>query len=415
VSRKLFLSGKDKKKLYTSHIMNNDFRFLNTVPKPHLLFVDDDPGVLAAVSRFLRRYRFDVTTALDGSTGLLELQHNGPFQVVVSDYRMPGMTGDQFLAKVAEVAPDARRMILSAYADSDLLLAAINAGKVHRYLTKPWDSQELLTVIQVLIKDYQQVVSGREQVQHLTDTNQYLKTSLLQHSTELAAQGRQLQESNRRLHLLSAHLEKIRDEERRTVARDIHDDLGQTLTAMNLELAAMLRSGDGADLKPRLRGLKEVVDNAIGTVQRIISAMRPQVLDELGLDAALEGLAQEVRERGSISCVVSNSLQGEPLSQEVTTCLYRIAQESLTNVLRHSRATKVLLTVRRRAGWCQLQIRDNGVGITVDRANGIDAFGLMGMRERVVRCGGSFSISPRIGGGTLVEAQLPEAYEEAEQ
>lgn len=393
--------------------MNNDFRALYTVSNPRLLFVDDDPGVLAAVSRFLRRYRFEVTTAHDGFAGLLELRQNGPFHVVVSDYRMPGMTGDQFLAKVAEVAPDTRRMILSAYADSDLLLAAINAGKVHRYLTKPWDSQELLMVIQELVEDYQQVVSGREQVQHLADANQHLKTSLLQHSTELTAQGRQLQESNRRLHLLSAHLEKIRDEERRAVARDIHDDLGQTLTAMNLELAAMLRAGEGVDLKPRVSGLKKAVDTAIGTVQRIISAMRPQVLDELGLEAALEGLAQEVRDRGNLKCVVSNNLQGEPLSKEVTTCLYRIAQESLTNVLRHSQATKVLLTIRRRAGWCQLKIRDNGVGISDERASSADAFGLMGMRERVVRCGGSFSISPRVGGGTIVEAQVPENYKES--
>jgi signal transduction histidine kinase len=380
---------------------------------PRLLFVDDDPGVLAAVSRFMRRYRFEVRTALDGAAGLIEVQENGPFQVVVSDYRMPGMTGERFLARVAELAPYTRRMILSAYADSDLLLAAINAGQVHRYLTKPWDSRELLTTIYALIEDYHQAVARDGQVQVLADTNQQLEQCLQRHTTELEGQGRLLQESNRRLRLLSAHLETVRDEERRAVARDIHDDLGQTLTAMNLQIATMLRAAAGVDLKPRLTELKQQIDLAIGTVQRIISAMRPQVLDELGLEAALEGLVQDVRERGNIGCVLSNTLRGKSLSREVSTCLYRIAQESLTNVLRHARADKVLLTIRRRDGWCQLQIRDNGVGISDERANGADAFGLMGMRERVVRCGGSFSISPRTGGGTLVEAQLPEQYEEA--
>ncbi len=383
--------------------------------RPRLLFVDDDPGVLAAVSRFFRRYRFEVRTALDGAAGLFEVQENGPFQVVVSDYRMPGMTGELFLARVAELAPDSRRMILSAYADSDLLLAAINAGQVHRYLTKPWDSQELLTIIRTLVEDYRQLAARESQVQVLADTNRQLEQNLQHNTTELAGQGRQLQESNRRLRLLSAHLETVRDEERRAVARDIHDDLGQTLTAMNLEIAAMLRAAGGIDLKPRLTELKQQVDLAIGTVQRIISAMRPQVLDELGLEAALEGLAQDVRERGNINCVLSVTMKGKPLSREVTTCLYRVAQESLTNVLRHAQAAKVLLTVRRRDGWCQLQIRDNGVGITDERASGADAFGLMGMRERVARCGGSFSISPRAGGGTLVEAQLPEFYEERTQ
>jgi len=390
--------------------MNNETIIAKTDYRARLLFVDDDPGVLAAVSRFFRRYHFEVKTALDGTDGLLELQKNGPFQVVVSDYRMPGMTGDLFLAKVAETDPYSRRMILSAYADSDLLLAAINAGKVHRYLTKPWDSQELLTIIRELVNDYKNVVSDHEQMQHLANANQNLESTLLLNSSELEAQGRQLEESNRRLHLLSAHLEKIRDEERRSMARDIHDDLGQTLTAMNLELAAMLLAAEGIDFKPRLRILKNVVDTAIGTVQRISSAMRPQILDELGLEAALDGLAQEVRERSNIHCIASKDIQGEPLSHEVSNCLYRIAQESLTNVLRHSRATKVLLTLRRHSGWCQMQIRDNGVGISDDRQHDINSFGLMGMRERVTRCGGSFSISPKTGGGTIVEAQIPEIY-----
>jgi signal transduction histidine kinase len=378
-----------------------------TVPpaRPRLLFVDDDPGVLAAVTRFLRRYRFEVRTAQDGPGGLREVRENGPFHLVVSDYRMQGMTGEQFLGKVAELAPNTRRMILSAYADSNLLLAAINAGKVHRYLTKPWDSQELLSVIDELVEEYRQTVEHHDQLQYLEETVQ-------QHATELESQGRQLQESNRRLRLLGAHLETVRDEERRAMAQDIHDDLGQNLTVMNLEIATMLQAAAGVDLKPRLRELKGLVDTAIGTVQRIISVMRPQVLDELGLEAGLEGLAQAVRERGQIRCVLSSTLPEEPRSRDVSTCLYRIAQESLTNVLRHAQADKVLLTLRWRVGWYQLQIRDNGVGIRDDRANSPDAFGLMGMRERVARCGGSFSISPRVGGGTIVEVQLPEKYEE---
>lgn len=377
-----------------------------------LLFVDDDPGVLAAVSRFMRRYRFEVRTALDGAAGLLEVENNGPFQVVISDYRMPGMTGDLFLGKVAEHAPETRRMILSAYADSDLLLAAINAGKVHRYLTKPWDSQELLEVINELVEEYRQLVARDDQVQVLCDTNRKLEENLRINSSELESQGRLLQESNHRLRLLSAHLESVRDEERRALAQDIHDDLGQNLTAMNLEIAAMLLADDNVDLKPRLKMLKQQIDLSIGTVQRIIGAMRPQVLDELGLEAALEWLAQGVRDRGGISCIVSCTLAGRQLSQEVSACLYRIVQESLTNVQRHAHATKVLITLRRKEGWCQLQIRDNGVGISAERANSFDAYGLMGMRERVARCCGSFSISPRPGGGTIVEAQLPEQHQE---
>jgi signal transduction histidine kinase len=379
---------------------------------PRLLFVDDDPGVLSAVARFLRRYRFDVHTVLSAEDGLRELHEQGPFSVVVSDYRMPGMTGEQFLAKVAEEAPDTRRMILSAYADSDQLLAAINAGRVHRYLTKPWDSQELLEVINELVGEYRAKEDQQKRLLLLTDVKHGLESALQEHDARLEAQGRFLLDSNSRLRQQAARMQQIREDERRAIARDIHDDLGQTLTAMNLELAVVLHSITESDLRVRLQSVKQQVDAAIGTVQRIIGAMRPPILDELGLEAALEALIQDVRVRGNMKGVVSCTLQGEVLPSPVVTCLYRIAQEALTNVLRHAHASKILLTARRRDGWTQLQIRDNGIGIPRERETAADAFGLMGMRERVTQCGGSFSISPRVGGGTIVEAQVPDSFRE---
>ncbi len=378
--------------------------------RPRLLVVDDDDGVLAAVKRFLRRYRFEVKTAANGQAGVRELEQNGPFQLVIADYRMPGMSGSQFLKLVAERSPETRRMILSTYADSDQLLAAVNAGTVHRYLTKPWDSRELLVSIRQLLDEYRKLVGP---VRGPTDEVPLPKEpAVAQRTTPLEAQGRQLQESNHRLRLLAAHVEQVREEERRAIARDVHDDLGQTLTAMNLELAAMLRVEPGIDLRPRLQGLKEQVDLAIGTVQRIISDMRPPVLDELGLEAALSELVRRMQARGDFACVFSCALAEEPLPSSVATCLYRVTQEALTNVLRHAGASKVLVTLRRRSGWCQLQVRDNGRGVREDQIAAADSYGLMGMRERVAQCGGSFSISPRVGGGTIVEAELPESAEE---
>lgn len=381
--------------------------------RPRILFVDDDPGVLSAVSRFLRRHKIEVRTALDAEAGLREVKEKGPFHLVVSDYRMPGMTGGDFLAKVAEIAPGTRRMILSAFADSQQLLTAINAGKVHRYLVKPWDSRELLNVVRELVAEYARKSGNDFEVRNLVDENRQLEQALEQNMWRLEAQGRSLHESNRRLHLLSAHIEKVRDEERRSIARDIHDDLGQTLTAMNLELAAMLRLPEGTDMRARLSCLKSQMDVAIGTVQRVVSCMRPPLLEELGLEEALDALAAKIRQRGEMRCIFSCNLDGAPLPYDIIACLYRITQESVTNILRHSKATKVLIILRRRDGWCLLQIWDNGVGITEQQAAASTSYGIMGMRERVAGFGGSFSISPRAGGGTVVEAHLPEKYEEA--
>lgn len=378
-----------------------------TPVRPRLLLVDDDAGVRAAVSRFLRRYRFDVTTAPDAESGLLVLQQSKPFQVIISDYRMPGMTGSQFLGRVAELYPSTRRMILSGYADNSLLLSAINDGNIHRYLTKPWESRELLATIRELVDEFHAQDGRHEQLQQLTDTNRRLEENLRKYAQRLEAQGRRVQETNHRLRLLAAHVEKVREDERRSIARNVHDDLGQTLTAMNLELAAMLQAASDVDLRPRLRDLRQLVDGAIGTVQRIIADTRPPILDELGLEEALADMLHKKLERCGIRCILSCTLPVEALPEVLVTCLYRVAQEALTNILRHAGATKVLVTLRHRDGWCQLQIRDNGCGVREDQAAAADSFGLMGMRERVAQHGGSFSISPRPGGGTIVEAQIP--------
>lgn len=195
--------------------------------RPRILLVDDDEGIRVAVSRFLRRYRFDVSSAADGQSGLQLLEQDGPFQVVISDYRMPGMTGSQFLSKVAALYPATRRMILSGYADSSQLLATINNGNIHRYLTKPWESRELLSTIRELLDEYRMQNGRHEQLQQLTDANRRLEENLREYARRLEAQGRRVHETNHRLRLLAAHVDKVREEERRSIARDVHDDLGR--------------------------------------------------------------------------------------------------------------------------------------------------------------------------------------------
>jgi len=141
---------------------------------PRILVVDDDPGVLKSIIRFLRAHPFQVFTALDATEGIEILRAIGHFQVVISDYLMPVTNGDQFLGEVARRWPDARRVILSAYADQKVLLTAINEGKVHRYITKPWDDHQLLKVIEELLNDYRTMEDARREVQELARKNQML-------------------------------------------------------------------------------------------------------------------------------------------------------------------------------------------------------------------------------------------------
>lgn len=143
-------------------------------PSHHILVVDDEPGVLSAVSRCLLDTPYTVLTASSGFEGLEMLHQNGGVDLVISDFRMPGMNGVEFLQQVMKQWPDTRRVILSAYTDSEILLAALNEGRVHRFLTKPWKNELLLAEIDGLLREIDELFRVRQEVEELVHRNQIL-------------------------------------------------------------------------------------------------------------------------------------------------------------------------------------------------------------------------------------------------
>jgi signal transduction histidine kinase len=381
---------------------------------PCILIVDDDSGVLKSIERFLHAYPLQLFTASDAAEGIKILHANGPFQVVISDYLMPITNGDQFLGEVARTWPDSRRVILSAYADRKILLSAINEGRVHRYITKPWDDHELLTVIQELLEEYRTIETARSEVQEiarknqmLAFTNQQLEDLVNDRTADLVVHQQQLQGTNQRLRQLSGHMEELREQERRAIAREIHDELAQSLSAIKLEISTLLPAAANQPLHQGLLEVKHQVDHTLETVQRILSALRPQVLDELGLEAALEWLVNDFSRRSGIDTTLFCSLDLVPLPVTLSTCLFRITQEALTNILRHAGANCVKVCAQLEKNQIHLSIKDNGRGITTERRNAGDSFGLLGMEERTSLCGGHFMITCPTEGGTLVAADFP--------
>ena len=382
--------------------------------KPRILIVDDDSSVLKSIKRFLHAYPFQVFTAPDAAEGIETLRVHGPFQVVISDYLMPVTNGDQFLGEVARTWPDSRRVILSAYADRKILLSAINEGRVHRYVTKPWDNPDLLAVIQELLEEYQSIEATRSEVQEiarknqmLAFTNQQLEDLVNDRTADLVAHQQQLQETNQLLRQLSGHMEELREQERRAIAREIHDELAQSLSAIKLEISNLLPAASNQPLHQRLLDVKCHVDHTLVTVQRILSALRPQVLDELGLEAALEWLVNDFSRRNGIDATLFCSLDSSQLSVTLSTCMYRITQEALTNIMRHAGASLVTVRAWMEANRMYLCIKDNGSGIAAERRNAGNSFGLLGMEERATLCGGYFMITCPPEGGTLVAADFP--------
>jgi two-component system, NarL family, sensor histidine kinase UhpB len=154
--------------------------------------------------------------------------------------------------------------------------------------------------------------------------------------------------------------------------------------------------------------LKQIADSTVDAVQRIAADLRPPLLDELGLTAAIEWLAESFSERGGIACELALQPVGE-LSAELSTAVFRIAQEALTNACRHGRADRVRVELSEAGGTLRLVVADNGRGIDASRAGHRRSLGLLGMRERALMLGGKLTVTSEKGGGTRVEAQIPNA------
>ena len=219
----------------------------------------------------------------------------------------------------------------------------------------------------------------------------------------------QLEASREQLRRLADGLLLAREEERTTIARDIHDVLGQTLTALKMDTAWIGRRlpDDVPAARAKLTAMAALIDDTVVTVRRIATDLRPGVLDDLGLAAAVEWQAREFESRTGIPCALHASLGEGAIDPMASTALFRILQESLTNVTRHSRATHVTVRLERRGGDLILEVRDDGIGIAETEALNVRSIGLAGMRERAQLVGGGVSIAGSRGDGTTIKVQIP--------
>lgn len=218
-----------------------------------------------------------------------------------------------------------------------------------------------------------------------------------------------LRASEQRLRDLASRTGTALEEERAHMAREIHDGLGQTLTAIQFDLAWLRRRLRRAspEVIAKLQAMVAELDDAIGSVQELARTLRPHLLDELGLAATVEWQLQRFTERYGVPHTLRIEPEEPAVAREVATALFRILQEALTNVARHARATAVDVHLAQDADGVRLTVRDNGRGITPEEAASPNALGLIGMDERAARCGGSVDIVGRPGHGTTVSVFIP--------
>ncbi len=345
-----------------------------------ILIVDDKLPNRLVLEGMLRPEGFLLQSAASGQEALAIVAQQAP-DLILLDVLMPGMDGYQVVGAIKgdAVTKNIPIIIITALDDRNARMLGLNAG-AEDFLAKPVDRAELCVRVRNLLR--------------------------LSRTAELIESERLLRESSDQLRQLAAHLLSVREEERARISREVHDELGQSLTAVKMDLAWLEgRMPQNCEMLERIRATRKLADSIIQSIRRISTELRPAVLD-LGLAAAVEWQVQDFQARSGIQCEV-RLLTEEEVAANAATAMFRIFQETLTNVARHSQATRAEVVLQKRGDRLVLLIRDNGRGFDQGNPALSKSLGLLGMRERAAILGGRVDIASAPGKGTTVTAWIP--------
>jgi signal transduction histidine kinase len=252
-------------------------------------------------------------------------------------------------------------------------------------------------------------IGARDELSHLASAFDEMAASLQNRIERETRTMASLERSREQLRKLSAYQQDVREQERIRIAREIHDQLGQSLTILKMDLSWLKKhfSDKMTDISEKLGTMSQVIDEALKSLHAVTAELRPVILDDFGLAAAIEWQVEEFRNRSGIHCRMENSGFEPELPKDQATALFRIFQETLTNILRHAQADQVVICLEESGGDVMLQVRDNGRGITEAEINDPKSFGLLGMRERLYPWNGSVTFKGQPGEGTQVTVRLP--------
>ncbi|HMK57185.1 MAG TPA: response regulator [Dissulfurispiraceae bacterium] len=348
------------------------------------------------------------------STGLKAIDEDR-FDVVLLDLGLPDTSGLDSLQTIQAREPDLPVIILTGNGDKETADEAIAIG-AQDYLVKSEVDRKLLSrCIHYAITRKKSAVAFERSYSELEYELRKRDAEMSVFDIELKAEIEEkklaedeLIKSHTQLRDLARNLQSLREEERTLIAREIHDELGQILSALKMDLVWIKNRLNGNQpIMDKLQSDVDLIDRTIGSVKRIITELRPALLDSLGLEAALEWQCEEFQKRTGIKCNIVVTLKVPVTEPEMKTALFRIFQEVLTNVLRHAHASKVDAVLMNYDGATVLRVRDNGVGMNEEEMSKANSFGLLGMRERVYPWGGRIEIKSKKYVGTTITAVVP--------
>lgn len=356
----------------------------------HVLVVEDSEDDTLLIVNELQQIGYDLSyKRVETPKAMDDALCQAGWDLIVSDYFMPRFSAPEALKLVKKAGLEIPFIIITGSVGEDIAVAAMKAG-AHDYLMK----DNLARLCPAIERELKEAESRRER--------------------KRAEEA--LKESREQLRNLAARMDSLREKERTWIAREVHDQLGQVFTSIKIDLSLMQkalarsdRSGEKtlALLHEKIASMSHLVDAAIRTVQKIGTQLRPGVLDDLGLVAAIEWQTKAFQTRTGISCRIKTNLQTVDLDRDRATAVFRIFQEILTNVARHAKATRVDILVEEENHQLFLDVEDNGLGISNQEISNPTSLGFLGMRERALLFNGEISISGISGKGTKVGLRIP--------
>ncbi len=356
---------------------------------PNILLVDDVPANLMYLKIILAGVEANLIEAESGFEALRKIE-GIPLALAILDVQMAGMNGYELAIEINDKRKTDSVPIIfltAAFPDIDHILTGYEAGAVD-YMIKPLNKKILISKVITLLLFF-------NQKQRVVKSYEELKRSEL-----IIQQGKE------KMQLLNRHIINAREDERSAISLMIHDELGQSLTALKIDLSWMREHRKSEKAANKLEMMLANTNDIIRKVQRISSELHPKILTELGLADAIEWYCGEQHDRTGL--IFELSLE-DVVSKDFTKdlALYRILQEAVTNVIRHAGATKVIISIKYEKSGIRMMIADDGVGINPDMLDSSISMGLLGMRERAAQCSGTLELSLNEPSGTRVTVFLP--------
>lgn len=370
-----------------------------------ILIVDDTELSLNLLTDLLDVAGYSVRQAQYGEMALLSAQASAP-DLILLDIRMHGMDGYEVCRKLkADTRTSEIPIIfLSALDDTEAKLKGFQLGAVD-YIAKPYQAEEVLARVRTHLELRKLQLNLEEMVR--TRTKQ-LEAEIV----ERTQATQELLESRQMCQELSWHMEEVREEERKRIARELHDELGQVLTVQRIDLVQLASQCDmpAHKIQEKLNSIIRMLDQVADTARSISENLRPGMLDMLGLAAAVDHHVEKFMAATQINCKLIMNRSEFDTSAKVATAVFRILQESLTNVARHARAKNVEIQLVGLNNELILIVQDDGCGIPENLVGQRRGFGMMGMQERAKLLGGGFLVESKPGKGTRIEANFPVTF-----